>query len=202
MTRCKRCWLLEADCLCDKIHSVKTRTRVRIILHSLEARRSTNTGRIAHLLLENSSVDFHGRQDAPITNSFALTPGYLPLLLYPDGAHEVHTVAEKSELPIELIVPDGNWNQAARIGRRINALKDVEHVRLPAMQPIHVLRRGGPERLGTCEAIFRTIGLLEGQDIETELLEQLELFARSMLGERGRRTGREPSKRRSLPTTD
>lgn len=167
---------------------------MRLILHSLEARRSTNTGRIAGLILENSSIDYHGRQDAPITDSFQPTPGYLPVLLYPDGAREISALANET-LPIELIVPDGNWNQAARIGKRIHSLKDLEHVRLPALQPIHVLRRGGPDRLGTCEAIFRALGLLEGQEIELELLAQLAMFARSMLGERGRRTGREASKR-------
>ncbi len=59
--RCPACRLHSGLCLCAELPEVKTRTRVVLVLHQLEERKSTNTGRLALRCLPNSSVVAHGR---------------------------------------------------------------------------------------------------------------------------------------------
>ena len=49
--RCVRCWLRVDFCICPGIVPTQTRTQLVLIRHWREARKSSNTGRIAGLAL-------------------------------------------------------------------------------------------------------------------------------------------------------
>src|ERR1700690_2500049 len=59
-SRCGRCRMVRHDCLCDLIPRIETRTRVVLVLHQLEDRKTSNTGRLAHRCLPNSEIVIRG----------------------------------------------------------------------------------------------------------------------------------------------
>ena len=86
--------------------------------------------------------------------------------------------------PVTLIVPDGNWNQATNMMRRVPALQEATAVRLDGETQLTEPLRHNPDanRRSTFEAIARAVGILEGEETETRMLE----FFREVLA---RRTG-------------
>src|SRR5947207_6591113 len=63
--RCSRCRLHRSLCLCAMIPRLETRTRVVLMIHRLEDRKATNTGRLATECLVNSEVRVHGFESRP-----------------------------------------------------------------------------------------------------------------------------------------
>jgi DTW domain-containing protein YfiP len=59
-SRCVHCRMVRHDCLCDLIPRIETRTRVVLVLHQLEDRKTSNTGRLAHRCLSNSEIVIRG----------------------------------------------------------------------------------------------------------------------------------------------
>ena len=64
--RCARCRLVLCHCLCDLIPRVETRTHVVLILHQMEERKTSNTGRLALRCLPNSTLVIRGAPGHPI----------------------------------------------------------------------------------------------------------------------------------------
>jgi DTW domain-containing protein YfiP len=58
--RCPQCRLARPACLCALIPRLETRTRVVLVLHQLEDRKTSNTGRLAVRCLPNSEVVIRG----------------------------------------------------------------------------------------------------------------------------------------------
>jgi DTW domain-containing protein YfiP len=120
--RCPTCALHLPLCICDQLPRLKTASRLLLILHRNEARKPTNTGQLAARCLMGSEVLVHGMEGerAPLPphddeGERAMTS----LLLYPDEEAEVLSSQHLSMGPIRLVVPDGNWRQAAKMTRRI-----------------------------------------------------------------------------------
>jgi len=59
-SRCGRCRMVRHDCLCELVPRIETRTRVVLVLHQLEDRKTSNTGRLAHRCLPNSEIVIRG----------------------------------------------------------------------------------------------------------------------------------------------
>ncbi|APR76284.1 DTW domain containing protein [Minicystis rosea] len=186
--RCTGCGLIHADCLCAALTAIPVRTRVALIIHRAEIRKSTNTGRLAARLLAGAEIRLRGEHDPE-----ARTP--LPegrrLLLYPlPGARLLSPIDGHGEPPV-LIVPDGNWPQARRAALRDPDAAGAEAVVLPPGPPSRYRLRAAPreDALSTMEAVARAMGILEGAEVERRLMEAFDVFvARSM-----RAAGRTPS---------
>jgi len=58
--RCPDCRLARTACLCGLIPQIHTKTRVVLILHQLEERKTSNTGRLALRCLSNGEVVIRG----------------------------------------------------------------------------------------------------------------------------------------------
>jgi DTW domain-containing protein YfiP len=73
--------------------------------------------------------------------------------------------------PITLVVPDGNWRQAAKMAQREPAFRELERVILPDMGPSRYRLRNEPKPggLATFEAIARALRLIEGEEIYEQL---------------------------------
>jgi DTW domain-containing protein YfiP len=175
--RCARCLLRRGLCLCAELPRLATRTRVVVFLHPREWRTPSNTGRLAAACLIGARTVVHSvgpAADPPLT----FDEGTRPVLLLPTrDAAPIETLRESAS-PITLVVPDGTWSQARRMGRRIAARQPVPCVRLPANgPPVAYLRRGGaPGRLPTIAAIARAFGILESPAVEAALLDVLARF--------------------------
>lgn len=141
--------------------------------HHVEAKRSTNTARLACRLL-GAELVLRGLRGTPAS------PGDRP----PDGALVLFPSGRRAIAPADagrpLLVPDGSWAQAKRLARFDPLLAGAEEVALPAGPPSRYLlrREPSPASLSTFEAIARALGVLEGADVEEALLETFDRFVR------------------------
>lgn len=162
--RCPRCRLHGSLCICALIVPIATRTRLLLITHRSEDRKSTNTGRLATLCLTNSEVIVRGNESNP-TPPFQPDPSSDAVFLFPfEGAVPLTEYAGSSR-SITLIVPDGTWRQASKVRNRVGGLREIPCVSLPPGLPSTYRLRfeAHAHGLATIEAIARAMGVLEGQ---------------------------------------
>lgn len=158
--RCETCRMHRSLCLCALVPTLATRTRVVLILHQLELKKTTNTGQLAIACLPNSQAVVRGGVDRP---ERAWVDAALPVLLFPDPDAQPLTQWKDSPQPVTLIVPDGTWAQAIKARRRLPGLQGVPCATLPAAEPSRYRLRLEPRegRVSTLEAIARALEVLE-----------------------------------------
>lgn len=169
--RCESCRLHRSLCLCALVPRVPTRTRVLLIQHQLELRKTTNTGALAARCLPNSAVVVRGGPP-PSPETVALwTSTSTAVLLFP------HTDAQPLERwracadPVTLVVPDGTWPQATRARQRLPGLDRLPCASLPAqsVSGYRLRHASHPGRLSTLEAIARALAILEAPAVAAPL---------------------------------
>ncbi len=168
--RCPRCRMHESLCVCALIPQLETRTRLLLLIHRIEDRKPTNTGRLATECLTNSEVFVRGHESAP-SPPFTWAPATQPVFLFPHAEAVPLASFAASSLPVTLIVPDGTWRQASKVRNRVPGLRDVPCVSIPADVPsIYRLRTEAHDGgLATIEAIARAFGILEGVHVRRAL---------------------------------
>lgn len=141
-----------------------------VVMHHTEARRSTNTGRLALACLPNSEFHLRGVPGAP--EALALDPGREPLLLFPHDDAEILAPRPAGSPPVALVVPDGTFRQASKVRARVEGLALARAVRLPPGAPSRYRLRAFPHAhaLSTIEAIGRALTILEGDPAAEEAL--------------------------------
>lgn len=181
MPRCSWCGLPLALCICDALPRLKTKTAVVLIMHHVEQRRTTNTGRLAVRSLVRGEIRVRGAQDGRPREPL---PEGRKLVLFPYEGAEVLTPAHGEGEPAVLIVPDGNWSQAQRAARRDPDAVGGTYVTLPPGPASQYRLRRNPREgtLSTLEAIARALAILESPEIERPLLELFDLFVARSLG--------------------
>jgi len=155
-----------------------TRTKLLVILHTSEAKKPTNTGRLAALCTDNSEVLIRGLPDQPL--DLSSLAGQRALVLAPD---DDATVVERLEGPVTLVVPDGSWRQASKMPRREPMLRDLPRVKLPPLlSRAPALRLETKDNgLATFVAIAHALGVLEDAAIERRLLTFYDIVAERIL---------------------
>ncbi|MEO8874401.1 MAG: tRNA-uridine aminocarboxypropyltransferase, partial [Polyangiaceae bacterium] len=134
--RCPRCYMHGSLCVCNLIPNpkVETRTRLILVIHRIEARKPSNTGRLGVESLQNSETWVRGHEDNP-TGAFEEDATRQALFLFPqEDATPIAEFAD-SQLPITLIVPDGTWRQAAKVRKRVAGFQSMPCVLLPPDVP-------------------------------------------------------------------
>lgn len=173
--------------MCALIPHLSTRTRLVLVIHRFEDRKTTNTGRLATECLSNSEIWVRGHVDQP-SDHFVPDPQTQPLLLFPSDESIPLTEFIGCSQPIALIVPDGTWRQASKVPQRVPSLAHVPRVSLPDAGPVtqyrlrHETRDGG---LATIEAIARAFGLLEGPAVQAALERVFHIMVERTLWSRG-----------------
>ena len=162
--RCRACLMYTSLCICALIPRLVTRSRLVLLVHYREARKPTNTGQLAARCLAGSRVEIVGDRDRPLRLPL-VEPGEDAVLLYPsDDAVPLSTLAAR-DTPLTVVVPDGNWRQAAKMGRRIPGLDRLPRVTLGDPRPTEYRLRAEPQAdgLATLEAIAQAWRILEGE---------------------------------------
>lgn len=173
-------------CICGLLPSLPTRTRVTFVVHAIEAKKTTNTGRIAAMCLPASRTVFYGApgEAKPVR---PWDDDCEPVLLYPhDGAQPVDALP-RLDKPYALIVPDGTWQQAKKAKRRIAGLDSLRCVVVPAFarSPRRLRGETKEEGLSTLEAVAYCLGALEGRDVQEALLRVWRVMVDRTLWTRG-----------------
>ena len=184
---CENCFLHRDRCLCDFIPRLETKTKISLVIHAKELRRTTNTGLLATKALVNSQILVRGTDNGRLDLSELLNPMFRPILFFPaEGAEELNLdFVDQSELPIHLIVPDGNWRQASKVHHRHPELKDIPRVmiKFPNTATQHLRAESTPEGMATLQAIAHALGVIEGEFVKQKLLELYHLkLERTLLG--------------------
>lgn len=176
-------------CICTAIPRYELATRLVLVMHQREHKKSTATGPLALAALPNSELRIHGNLDRPLDLADLDTPERQTLILYPgdDVPLLSRELLAGDDRPVTLVVPDGNWRQAARMGRRLPGLTHARMVRLPAGPPTAwgIRREPHPEGLATFEAIARALGIIETPAVQEGLEELFRLMVATTLGTRG-----------------
>ena len=154
---CPRCLFRTEVCLCGLTPEVQTRTKIIIVRHVGERRRTSNTGRLAALALPNSEIIDYGLEGS-FDGSALDGPG--AWLLYPDAGRSL----EARPPPARLVVLDATWRQARRMFRRIDALRAMPKLALEGFDAVRLRRPTHPCGMSTLEAIAHALGLLEGPE--------------------------------------
>ena len=181
--RCSRCRMRNEVCICDLIPIIHNETPLTVLMHHREAYKTTNTARIACLALQNSAIHYRGlpewRRKTSDTGSAnnkyksLIDTKRQPILLTLSDKSAVLTRGWLAQFnnSVQLIVPDGNWRQANKMGKREPDLKNIPWVKLPPGLPSRYFLRHEhhPEGMSTLEAIARAFGIIESTKIQTEL---------------------------------
>ena len=171
---CLRCGLNPVLCICGLIPELRLATRVLLVVHAKELKRTTNSGRLALEALPNSVLKIRG----VIGENLDLTPElqneFQSLLFYPsEDAVELDKDFMKTiKGPVQLIVPDGNWRQASKVAIRHSELKDIPRVKItvPNTARHHLRAESTAYGMSTLEAIAKALGIIEGPQAEAALM--------------------------------
>lgn len=186
LPRCTGCGLPPSECLCAELPLLPVRTRVVILMHHIELKKSSNTGRLVARVLAGAEIRVRGEIDAAPRPPL---PAGRRLVLYPaPGAREL-SVDDAREPPV-LLVPDGNWTQTRRAYQRDPDARDAEPVILPPGEPTRYGLRRQPREgtVSTMEAVARALGVLEGPEVEQQMMTIFDRFVERAA--RVRRSGR------------
>jgi DTW domain-containing protein YfiP len=170
-------------CICAALPRVANLTPVVIVMPRRESLRTSNTARLAHLVLEHCQVLVTGGLLQPITPGQCSVAGRPARLLFPDPQAPV-----LGPEPITLVVPDGSWVEARHLAQRQPALATLPRVRLPEGLVTRYRLRCAPrpELVSTFEAIAHALGILEGEAQRDAMLPALSLMVERTLSTRSR----------------
>ncbi len=170
-TPCPRCLQAPRTCYCAHIHSFNPKIRFAILIHKLEMRRRIATGRMSHLVLENSRlIDGYDYSNDQRVNSILENQKFYPVLLYPGrdslnlttaSPEEREATFPKDREPV-IFVLDGTWSTAGKSLRRSSNIQKLPRIcftpTLPSRFRVRVQPR--PNYCSTLEAIHHTLELI------------------------------------------
>ncbi len=190
IARCNRCRMHESLCVCAQIPQFNLLTKVVLVIHRREYAKISGTGPLAMECLSNSETLIHGMREDPIDLTRFKEAGRRLFFLYPRGGSTVLStdLVQADSRPITLVVPDGNWRQAARMGLRLPGVEHATHVTLPPGQTTRwgLRKESRRDGLATFEAIARALGIIETPQIQADLEEFFQLMVGRVRKLRGR----------------
>jgi len=188
-SRCPRCRMHDRLCICAAIPRHDLATRLVLVMHHREHSKPTATGPLALAVLSNSELRIQGDLEHPLDFRDLDTPERRTLLLYPGEEVPILSRAflAADPRPINLVVPDGTWRQASRMGRRLPGLEHASMVRLPEGEKTAwgIRREYHQGGLATFEAIARALGIIESPRVQQSMEELFALMVARTLQTRG-----------------
>ena len=179
-------------CDCAELPRLKTQLKICVLVHPKEVLRPTNTGRLAHLCLENSEYieRTHGDLSSYEPDPFKRAENVWTLFPSEDSLAitDSQVQSELSRGPSTLIVPDASWKQASKMVNHIPSLHHSRKLKLPPSSFVsqYFLRRiDDLSRLSTLESIALALGFLEGEHVRDALLRAQGLMVIRTLKARG-----------------
>jgi DTW domain-containing protein YfiP len=186
---CAACRLRTKECVCAQAPQLKIATRLFVIIHFKEWIKSSNTGHLVRLAIKDSEVRLQGLPHQMVSREGIDPISPSTLVLFPGRGARPLTEDYVANLPrpLTLLVPDGNWNQAKNMMRRLPMLNQAHPVRLegPSLDLDCLRRNRYVDRMSTFEAIAQALGILEGRETEVHLLKFFQGFLQRMYRKQG-----------------
>lgn len=178
----------QEHCICSEISEFPNRTKLTLVMHKRETRKTTNTGQLAAKLLKQSRALVRGIEGSPLKlEEHIQAPENCLLLAYsPKSKVLTPEFVETLPSPLELVVPDGNWGQASRMIQREKIMSKMIWVQLPPGPPSRYFLRKEPHPGGvsTLEAIARALGIIEGPQVQKHLEHVFDIMVERTLSTR------------------
>ncbi len=172
-TRCMWCRMHLEHCICAQVETLELTTRVVVVMHHREWSKTTSTVPLLRQAVPATDIRIRAETREQLDLTDLLDPARRLLLLYPadDAVPLTRELVAADPRPITLVLPDGSWRQAAKIGRREPVLRDLPRVTLPSGPPSRYRLRAEPMRegLATFEAAARALGVIEGPAVRASL---------------------------------
>lgn len=151
--RCPVCGVHQERCFCARFLRFGTRTRFVFLQHPQEARKPTNSVKLACRILENASTLAWDRTQVPRFGADAF-------LLYP-SPDALEFTAEELARPCTVVVPDGTWSQASRIASVLTKVAPLPRRVLPMGEGTRwtVRQSDDPTRVSSAQAAAAVLGL-------------------------------------------
>jgi len=182
------------QCVCHLIpRELAGTTRLALVAHRRELKKTTNTGVLAVRCLGARAAVFQWGDEGTVIAPDALVPaGHQAFVLSPYASGPLDEAAlaalRDDGRPIVVVVPDGTWRQANKMVKRIPALDALPRYGLPPGPPTRYQLRSEPREdgLATFEAIARVFGLIDGPDVQATLERVFDGMVTGTLRTRGR----------------
>ncbi|MES2964170.1 MAG: tRNA-uridine aminocarboxypropyltransferase [Bdellovibrionota bacterium] len=168
---CQTCFMHMERCICAFIPKLELKTKLSLVIHHRELKRTTNTGRLAVHALTNSQMIVRGKDRTRLDLTSILSPDYDTYVLQPsEDAIDIEDL--KITKPVQLIVSDGNWRQASKLHARHPEIAHLKRIRISQknVSKSHLRKEHFEEGFSTLEAIAITMGVLEGDSVKESLL--------------------------------
>jgi DTW domain-containing protein YfiP len=187
---CLGCGLHCILCICEMIPTIAVRSKLCLVIHHKELKRTTNTGMLAVRSLTNSEVRVRGENTMTrLDLSDLLTANYRTLLLFPseDAIELNEDFVRTVSAPIQLIVPDGNWRQASKVHGRHPELQNITKVKISVQNAAknHLRTEHFQEGMSTLEAIAWAMNMIEGPEVSEPLFKLYQAKLKQTLIGRG-----------------
>jgi DTW domain-containing protein YfiP len=178
---CTNCIQPKFSCYCPHVHTFNSNIDFVILIHPIEVKRRIATGRMSHLVLENSHLlmgqDYtHDKKvneilNDPTRHCVMLYPGKQSKNLSPMNENERGELFPKGKR-LTIFVIDGTWATAIKTVRQSQNLLNVPRICFNPEKPSTFRVRKQPHAAcySTIEAIHHTIELVgpsQGFDVET-----------------------------------
>ena len=173
-------------CICAAIPKLDLKTKLSLVVHHRELKRTTNTGRLAVLALTNSQMIVRGKDRLRLDLTSILSSEYESYVLQPsEDAADIEEL--KPSKPVHLIVSDGNWRQASKLHARHPEIAHLPRVRISQknLAKQHLRKEHFAEGFSTLEAIAIAMGFLESDAVKESLLKLYDAKLQATLIGRG-----------------
>lgn len=180
--RCARCRLHRKRCCCALLPDVECSIPVVVVQHWKESLKPTSTGSLLATLLSTGSLRLHGHRDLPFDPTGLDHPD--TWLVFPD--RDAPPMVPKTP-PKQLVLLDGNWNQASRMARRIPQIARLPRLTLRSPpRPVRRLRLPpDASARSTMEAAAEALRMTGHPDAAAQLEKLHDRFVLATLRQRG-----------------
>jgi DTW domain-containing protein YfiP len=176
---CIYCRMPLALCLCSQLAPLTSSILFNFIIPRGELNKRTNTGILAHRLIENSRLTPYGTSDHPLYLSEALADDSCNLLLFPGGQNLSKFKGRK----LNIIVPDSSWRQARKMATKLRCEAKLQFASLQPSRPSqYIISRGRPNETSLCtlEAIIEVFRVMEEHENADRLESIFLMFMHNM----------------------
>ncbi len=177
--RCSDCLMPRRFCMCQMVEPRSSLWQCHLIMSRGESQRVSNTGKLLKLILKDTKIHIRGDKHKPLNYKELICPSRTTLLLFPcEKAKTISELGLGPQDPVQLLIPDGNWPQAAKISNKLLSYPGVIPVKVPTVPSQYRLRSNpNPGRIST----FESLRELMKEAGHQELLEPMEKVFEGMI---------------------
>lgn len=161
---CLRCRRAKRVCQCADVRPFEPEPIFVILMHPIERRKKTGTGRMTHLCLSNSIfIEGTGFAEHALVNELIADPRYYPVVLYPGASSlDLGELKTPESRRLLIFVVDSTWNLAKTMLKRSPNLRALPQIRFTPkkLSTYRIRRQPDPICLSTIEAVHHMLETL------------------------------------------